>query len=622
MAGSIYDSDFNTPLPNTDVATQLMALRMRNAALDAKPLISCLSTIGNVFTDAAADQRKANTAILQRKIDMLTPEQMESLISQGIDPITEAYKQGIPINIADPALNKVWDADIVNAQKEAGNKWVATVLPVIPYEDRLALLQGDPNVFKKWGLTDFKYVNPEVRNFIQENLLKSTATFEARRQAAKLSPSTAAETGERPVETLFENLPGYVGSQADLTVPEQTAETVRVQALGQVQGENSNSANLGQSVDDSKERQLGGAGLTSAQVSTIKGEYSKRLANAFEAWQRENPKGGYDQFIESSPNASAILTQYAGTLQESGLQDDAQSLLTARKDLIETTRAGAAIDTGRAARANVSTSMDRESAPEIISSDQLPELIEQANLYKRRGWTVDEQNLNDRIDKFITDEVIANEAPELIDAIFNKGKTKTEIETMLTDFNNYAEKKWMNYPKVIEKYKAKAKEYYDKFKGYAADSANSRAKFEEEQADQADIDLQQSAYSTLKAFGKEGLSVKYPKGIQDLSSSALNTIQGTLLKPLSVNVWYQQANPATRKAMAWFALDYAKLLNSESDGDPEKLVEAIRNSPYASGITDQRFSEYIRDMYLVGRRSRKVSDLQADELLATKPSNK
>lgn len=621
MAGSIYDSDFNTPLPNTDVATQLMALRMRNAALDAKPLITGLSTIGKVFTDAAADQRKANTAILQRKIDMLTPEQMESLVTQGIDPITEAYKQGIPINVADAALNKAWDTDVVNAQKEAGNKWVATVLPVIPYEDRLALLQGNPDVFKKWGLTDFKYVNPEVRNFIQENLLKSTATFEARKLAAMTSPNAAAIEGRRPVEVLYENMPGYIGSQADLSVPEQNAETARTQALAQVQNESNTLSALGQPIDDSKERQLGGQGLTSAQVSALKGEFSKRFKNAFEAWQRENPKGGYDQFVESSPDASAILTQYADSMDKSGLPNDTQALLTYRQDLIDTTRAGLAVDTGSAARKNVSTSYGRENVPEITSSKQLPSLIEQTKLYKQRGWTVDEQNLNDQIDKFITDEVIANEVPELIDAIFNKGKTKTEIEAMLTDFNNYAEKTWKDYPEVMEKYKTKAKEYYDRFKGYAADSANSRTKFEEEQAEQADIDLQQSEYHTLKAFGKEGLNIKYPKGIQNLSNSALSTIQGTLLKPLSVNVWYQQANPATRKAMAWFALDYAKLLNSEFDGDPEKLVEAIRNSPYAGGITDQRFSEYIRDMYLVGRRSRKFSDEQAKALLG-EPTNK
>lgn len=621
MTGSIYDSGFNTPLPNTDIAGQLMALRMRNKALDAEPIISGLSDIGKVFTDAAADQRKANTAILQRKIDMLTPEQMESLVTQGIDPITEAYKRGIPINIADAALNKAWDADIVNAQKEAGNKWVATVLPVIPYEDRLALLQGDPNVFKKWGLTDFKYVNPEVRNFIQENLLKSTATFEARRQAAMLSPSTAAETGERPTETLYENIPGYVGSRADFAVPEETAKTVGTQALAQVQGENNILSDLGQPINDSRERQLGGAGLTSAQVSGIKSEFSGRLKNAFEAWQRENPKGGYDQFVESSPDASAILTQYADTLYKSGLQNDPQSLLTSRKNLIDTVRNGLAIDTGGAARANISASMDRETVPEITSSKQLPNLIEQARLYKRRGWTVDEQNVNDQIDKFITDEIIANEVPELIDAIFNKGKTKAEVEAMLTNFNDFAEKTWMDYPEVIEKYKTKAKEYYDRFKGYAADSVNSRTKFEEEQAEQAGIDLQQSEYHTLKAFGKEGLNIKYPKGIQDLDNDALSTIQGTLLKPLSVNVWYQQANPATRKAMAWFALDYAKLLNSEFDGDPKKLVEAIRNSPHANGITDQRFSDYIRDMYLVGRMSRKISDNQAKQLIGQSSKN-
>ncbi|WP_019002689.1 hypothetical protein [Succinimonas amylolytica] len=62
----IFEQSFNTPLPNTDIAGQLVALRMRNEAMKPDGIIKGLSQVGKVFTDI-----ESRTIILCKRIILL-----------------------------------------------------------------------------------------------------------------------------------------------------------------------------------------------------------------------------------------------------------------------------------------------------------------------------------------------------------------------------------------------------------------------------------------------------------------------------------------------------------------------------------------------------------------------
>lgn len=47
----IFEQYFNTPLPNTDIRNQLIALSMRNEAMKPDGVIKGLSQVGKVFTE-------------------------------------------------------------------------------------------------------------------------------------------------------------------------------------------------------------------------------------------------------------------------------------------------------------------------------------------------------------------------------------------------------------------------------------------------------------------------------------------------------------------------------------------------------------------------------------------
>lgn len=235
MAGTIFDGNFQTSLPDTSGPLNLMAtaLAARQKALDPTGIFSGLKSAGKVFTDMESELKKNNTALLQRHLDAMTPSQIEQMIANGVDPVKEAYLVGVPINGADTELNKAWDKDITDAGTQLANRWVATVLPTLSHEARMELMgSNDPAIWNKYGLSPIARITPDVQQQIK-TALQDAATSELLKLAANEDVVNAASQGETPTRRVLKQISPDVLDAADknaatsfLTNADQTAKTI------------------------------------------------------------------------------------------------------------------------------------------------------------------------------------------------------------------------------------------------------------------------------------------------------------------------------------------------------------------------------------------------------------
>ena len=235
MTGSIFDGNFQTSLPDTSGPLNLMAaaLAARQKALDPTGIFSGLKSAGKVFTDMESELKKNNTALLQRHLDAMTPNQIEQMIANGVDPVKEAYLAGVPINGADTELNKAWDKDITDAGTQIANRWVATVLPTLSHEARMELMgSNDPAIWDKYGLSPIARITPDVQQQIK-TALQDAATSELLKLAADEDVVNAANQGELPTRRVLRRVDPNILDAADknaatsfLTNADQTAKSI------------------------------------------------------------------------------------------------------------------------------------------------------------------------------------------------------------------------------------------------------------------------------------------------------------------------------------------------------------------------------------------------------------
>lgn len=235
MAGTIFDGNFQTSLPDTSGPLNLMAaaLAARQKALNPTGIFSGLKNAGKVFTDMESELKKSNTALLQRHLDAMTPNQIEQMIANGVDPVKEAYLAGVPINGADTELNKAWDKDITDAGTQLANRWVATVLPTLSHEARMELMgSNDPAIWDKYGLSPLARITPDVQQQIK-TALQDAATSELLKLAAGEDVVNAANQGEMPTRLVLRQVDSDVLDAADknaatsfLTQADQAAKTI------------------------------------------------------------------------------------------------------------------------------------------------------------------------------------------------------------------------------------------------------------------------------------------------------------------------------------------------------------------------------------------------------------
>ena len=235
MAGSIFDGNFQTSLPDTSGPLSLMvaALAAKQKALDPTGIFSGLKSAGKVFTDMESELKKSNTALLQRHLDAMTPNQIEQMIANGVDPVKEAYLAGVPINGADTELNKAWDTDITDAGTQLANRWVATVLPTLSHEARMELMgSNDPAIWDKYGLSPLARITPDVQQQIK-TALQDAATSELLKLAADEDVVNAANRGETPTRSVLRRVDPNILDAADknaatsfLTNADQAAKTI------------------------------------------------------------------------------------------------------------------------------------------------------------------------------------------------------------------------------------------------------------------------------------------------------------------------------------------------------------------------------------------------------------
>lgn len=132
--GGIFDSSFQTALPQLNTEKQLMAMLMRNNALNFQPVIDSLKGVGKVFSDAEDNLKKANTSAAQRYLENMPWEDRLALEKKG-DPLMTLAQEGIPLDLADAELNKAYSDSRTKARKDKTADWVATKLPMIGYND-------------------------------------------------------------------------------------------------------------------------------------------------------------------------------------------------------------------------------------------------------------------------------------------------------------------------------------------------------------------------------------------------------------------------------------------------------------------------------------------------------
>lgn len=177
--GSVFDSSFQTALPQLNTEKQLMAMLMRNNALNFQPVIDSLKGVGKVFSDAEDNLKKANTSAAQRYLENMPWEDRLALEKKG-DPLMTLAQEGIPLDLADAKLNKAYSDSRTKARKDKTADWVATKLPMIGYNDWVSYMQGDnPYLFSSYGVDeDMDFVNnPDLRKAVEDSMQNNANRF-------------------------------------------------------------------------------------------------------------------------------------------------------------------------------------------------------------------------------------------------------------------------------------------------------------------------------------------------------------------------------------------------------------------------------------------------------------
>ena len=177
--GSIFDSSFQTAIPQLNTEKQLMAMLMRDNALNFKPVIDSLKGVGKVFSDAEDTLKKANTSAAKRYLENMSWEDRLALEKKG-DPLMTLAQEGIPLDLADAELNKAYSDSRTKARKDKTADWVATKLPMIGYNDWVSYMKGDnPYLFSSYGVDeDMDFVNnPDLRKAVEDSMQNNANRF-------------------------------------------------------------------------------------------------------------------------------------------------------------------------------------------------------------------------------------------------------------------------------------------------------------------------------------------------------------------------------------------------------------------------------------------------------------
>lgn len=563
----IFEQSFNTPLPNTDIAGQLVALRMRNEAMKPDGIIKGLSQVGKVFTDAAEEQRAANTALLQRRLDMLNPAQIEQMIAQGIDPVAEAYNADIPINVDDEALNKAWRANIVDAQTAQGNKWVTTVLPTIPHEDKLKLLHGDTATFTKWGLTDFMRMDPALRTFIADNI-KSAADRENERRYYELRKPTRQYVDEGTVPT-----GAVVGLDPSGDIPQAMktdADTV-IEAADEL---NKSQASVG----DSPSNPWGKHDYTGIRLSTK----AAQMRDEWLAYNYAKPKDSAYDFIkqydfgnESEKNKLKIAQEFLAAIRN----PDKQGELAI-------------------GQSNVTSG---EYAGDVTSLAGKEEAIEYIEAQKRAGYT----KASNIADKKLTDHINQNVEKKYYKQLFTalkNGVTKHELTTLKDKaLQAFMQNRSAMSEALYKKYATAIKDTFDRYIEQAGKNETdheANIKQWQEQARNRVLNYPHGMYKTKLVKG-EPIEFSNKKLIGPLST----LIKNTFFKSVALQNAWDNADDTTKEIFLYEALNHVGLINDLRQLDaekPEELIKKIKDNRYAkSGITDESFARYLEDINIL-----------------------
>lgn len=579
----IYDSGFNTPLPNTDITNQLIALRMRDAALDAKPVISGLSAIGKVFTDAAADQRKANTAILQRRLDALNPTQVEAMIAQGIDPAIEVYKQGIPINIDDAELNKAWRANILDAQKAQGDKWVTTVLPSIPHKDKLELLKGNTEVYKKYGLSDFMRMSPELRTFIYDNI-KQAADKENEKlylTQVRNSPDYWVENGGDPSAELMDlpeymmegELPAVVDTDAQ-RIAVAAADKKSAQATRGISGSLSASSPLFTSAETKTQQDT----RLSTQVTDLKDWYFKERSTDGNLTP--------EAFLKKPEVQEYMLTH--------GLKkDEANYVIREFRSAINNPDNAAQND-------NITFNETPVNKPLDLSTPEKREAaIKQREIFKGAGNTRAVQDIDNQFKEHARDEINNRVYGDAYKAL-REGASKHELTTLrdkrktqLLKGKSKMSKELYNY------YETALNDVFSPLIAQANDSEKDRSANAAAFSGAARKRLSRNGQYLYRQNAGNDKAPEVSNDYRRLNEKQLTAIKNTFIKNTKLQALWTQADDATRRIIAEHIINYAKLSSDfpELIKNPSDFENALKkNALSKTGITDESFIALIDDI--------------------------
>lgn len=579
----IYDSGFNTPLPNTDITGQLIALNMRNKALDAKPVISGLSAIGKVFTDAAEDQRKANTAILQRRLDTLNPAQVESMIAQGIDPVVEAYRQGIPVNIDDIELNKAWRTNILDAQKAQGEKWVTTVLPSIPHKDKLELLRGNTEVYKKYGLTDFMRIAPELRTFIYDNI-KQAADRENEKlyiTQVRQSPDYWVENGGDPSAELM-NLPGYM-MEGDLPAETGTDE----QLIGTTAASKKNAqAALGASGNLPVSSPYYTSTETDVQQSTRLGT---NITDLRDWYFRERSTDGNltpEAFFNKPEVQEYILTH---RLKEG----EADYVKRGFKSAVNNPDNAAQNDNITSNETPVVTPLD------LSTPDKREAAIEQRKIFEGAHNVRAVQNIDNQFKEHARDEMNNRIYGKAYKAL-REGASKHELTTLRDMYKTKLLKGKSKMSKEIYTfYDTAIDELFNPLIAQASDSEKDRSANAVAFSGAARKRLSRNGQYLYRQNAGNDKAPEVPEEYRRLNEKQLTAIKNTFIKNTKLQALWTQADDATRRIIAEHIIDYAKLSSDfpELIKNPSGFEDTLKkNALSKTGITDESFIALIDDL--------------------------
>lgn len=579
----IYDSGFNTPLPNTDITGQLIALNMRNKALDAKPVISGLSAIGKVFTDAAEDQRKANTAILQRRLDALNPTQVEAMIAQGIDPVVEAYRQGIPVNIDDIELNKAWRTNILDAQKAQGEKWVTTVLPSIPHKDKLELLRGNTEVYKKYGLTDFMRIAPELRTFIYDNI-KQAADRENEKlyiTQVRQSPDYWVENGGDPSAELM-NLPGYM-MEGDLPAETGTDE----QLIGTTAANKKNAqAALGASGNLPASSPHYTSTETDLQQSTRLGT---NITNLRDWYFRERSTDGNltpEAFFNKPEVQEYILTH---RLKEG----EADYVKRGFKYAVNNPDNAAQNDNITSNETPVVTPLD------LSTPEKREAAIKQRKIFEGAHNVKAVQNIDNQFKEHARDEMNNRVYGNAYKAL-REGASKHELTTMRDKYKTQLLKGKSKMSKEIyTHYETALDELFNPLITQANDSEKDRSANAVAFSGAARKRLSRNGQYLYRQNAGNDKPPEVPEEYRRLNEKQLTAIKNTFIKNTKLQALWTQADDATRRIIAEHIIDYAKLSGDfpELIKNPSSFENALKkNALSKTGITDESFIALIDDI--------------------------